>query len=83
MRADEMGHAKIDIVPMSDIDNVEEFLFENYPDCPEVIPILPLTGRVPSSCSAKRRRRVTISVSSPNVTIPNILPAPNSMMWVV
>ncbi len=46
MRADEMGHAKIDIVPMSDIDNVEEFLFENYPDCPEVIPILPLTGNV-------------------------------------
>ena len=43
---DEFSHAKIDIVPMTDSPNADEFLFEPYPDCPDIIPILPLTGNV-------------------------------------
>ncbi|MBR3529491.1 MAG: endopeptidase La [Bacteroidales bacterium] len=46
MRCDEMSHAHIDIVPVADADNADEFLFEKHPDCPDVIPILPLTGNV-------------------------------------
>ena len=38
--------AVIEVLPMSDNGNVEEFLFESNPECPDIIPILPMTGNV-------------------------------------
>jgi len=38
--------AMIEVVPMSESGNVEDFLFEANPESPDVIPILPLTGNV-------------------------------------
>ena len=38
--------AMIEVVPMSEDGNMEEFLFENNPNCPNRIPILPMTGNV-------------------------------------
>ncbi len=46
LAGDRVGHAHIDIVPMTDSESGEEFLFDSMSDCPEVIPILPLTGNV-------------------------------------
>ncbi len=46
MGGDELGHAKIDVVPMIDTDDPDEFLFTSNPDCPDLLPILPLTGNV-------------------------------------
>ncbi len=47
MDTDTMIPAKIDVLTVPDIDYTEEeFLFEPNPDCPDVIPILPLTGNV-------------------------------------
>lgn len=42
----EFNNAKIEVVPMTEFDDSEDFLFEPNPDCPNVIPILPMTGNV-------------------------------------
>ena len=41
-----LSSAMIEVVPMSEGGNIEEFLFETNPACPDVIPILPMTGNV-------------------------------------
>ncbi len=41
-----LSSAMIEVLPMTDGSNMEEFLFENNPDCPDIIPILPMTGNV-------------------------------------
>lgn len=41
-----VGSAMIEVLPMGDGVNPEDFLFENNPDCLDVVPILPLTGNV-------------------------------------
>ena len=41
-----MGSAMIEVLPMGDGVNPEEFLFETNPDCLDVVPILPLSGNV-------------------------------------
>ncbi len=41
-----MSHAQIELLPMSDVDNADDFMFDLHPDCPDVIPILPMTGSV-------------------------------------
>ena len=38
--------AMIEVLPMADGSSLEEFLFELNPDCPDVLPILPLSGTV-------------------------------------
>ena len=38
--------AMIEVLPMSDGANAEEFLFETNPKCPDIVPILPMTGNV-------------------------------------
>lgn len=43
---DELGHARVEVVPMIDVDDPDEFLFSPRPDNPKVLPILPLTGNV-------------------------------------
>ena len=46
VESDVVSSAMIEVVPMSESGNIEEFLFEAHPDCPDVIPILPITGNV-------------------------------------
>ena len=46
MECDRGSSAMIEVVPMSDSGNIEEFLFDQHPDCPDIIPILPMTGNV-------------------------------------
>lgn len=41
-----VGSAMIEVLPMSDGVNPEEFLFDKNPDCLDVVPILPLSGNV-------------------------------------
>lgn len=41
-----VGSAMIEVLPMGDGVNPEEFLFETNPDCLDVVPILPLSGNV-------------------------------------
>ena len=41
-----MESALIEVLPMSEGGQLEEFLFDLNPDCPDVLPILPLTGTV-------------------------------------
>ena len=43
---DRVASAMIEVVPMSENGNLEDFLFDLNPDCPDVIPILPMTGNV-------------------------------------
>lgn len=46
MDNDKVSSAMIEVLPMADGANIEEFLFETNPDCPDIIPILPMTGNV-------------------------------------
>ena len=41
-----VSSAMIEVLPMPEGGNIEEFLFESNPDCPDIVPILPLTGNV-------------------------------------
>lgn len=41
-----LSSAMIEVLPMDDGSNVEDFLFESSPDCPDIVPILPMTGNV-------------------------------------
>ena len=40
------GSTMIEVLPMSEGSSLEEFLFEMNPSCPDVLPILPLSGTV-------------------------------------
>lgn len=46
MDSDRVSSAMIEVVPMNEGTNIEDFLFDLNPDCPDVIPILPMTGNV-------------------------------------
>ena len=42
----QLASSVIEVFPMSDSDNIEDFLFNPHPNCPDIIPILPMTGNV-------------------------------------
>ncbi len=44
--SDHVSSAVIEVVPVNQNDNLEDFLFDLNPDCPDIIPILPMTGNV-------------------------------------
>ena len=46
MEGVKVSSSMIEVVPVTDSEGAEEFLFENNPDSPDVIPILPLYGNV-------------------------------------
>ncbi len=46
MDTDKVNSSVIEVVPMTDGSNMEEFLFDPHPSCPDIIPILPITGNV-------------------------------------
>ncbi|MBP5189503.1 MAG: endopeptidase La [Bacteroidales bacterium] len=46
MGGSDTSSAMIEVLPMADGTNMEEFLFETDPSCPDIIPILPMTGNV-------------------------------------
>ncbi|MBR6418090.1 MAG: endopeptidase La [Bacteroidales bacterium] len=46
MDSDRVSSAMIEVLPMTEGSNIEDFLFDLEPDCPDVIPILPMTGNV-------------------------------------
>lgn len=46
IESDHASSAMIEVVPMSENDSIEDFLFDLNPDCPDIIPILPMTGNV-------------------------------------
>ncbi|MCR5064851.1 MAG: endopeptidase La [Bacteroidales bacterium] len=46
MDSDRVSSAMIEVLPMTEGSNIEDFLFDIEPDCPDVIPILPMTGNV-------------------------------------
>ena len=41
-----LSSAMIEVVPMAEGSNMEDFLFETNPPSPDIIPILPMTGNV-------------------------------------
>lgn len=41
-----MSSAMIEVVPMTEGNNIDDFLFEAPLSCPDIIPILPMTGNV-------------------------------------
>lgn len=46
MDSEHTASAMIEVVPMSENGSSEDFLFDLNPDCPDIIPILPMTGNV-------------------------------------